>query len=44
MAELLESTMVTAAEVAAGLFNLSELFVDSSILYQNELCGLDQVR
>ena len=39
----MESTMVTAAEVAAGLFKLSELFVDSSILYQNDLGGLDEV-
>ena len=36
--------MVTAAEVAAGLFILSELFVDSSILYQNALGGLDELR
>ena len=36
--------MVTTAEVAAGLFILSELFVDSSILCQNELGGLEDLR
>ena len=36
--------MVTAAVVTAGLLKLSELFVDSSILCQNVLGGLDELR
>ena len=44
LAEHSEPTMVTAAVVTAGLLKLSELFVDSSILYQNALGGLDELR
>ena len=44
MAEHLEPTTVTAAVVAAGLFNLVELFVESRCLSQNELGGLEEHR
>ena len=44
MAEHLEPTTVTVAVVAAGLFNLLELFVDSRCLSQIVLNGLTELR
>ena len=40
----MEPTTVTAAVIAAGFFDHSELFVDSRLLSQNDLGGLDELR